>query len=161
VLTRDGHAEVYLPAGNWVDYWSKDIVKGPQWLTVDVALDTLPLWVREGAIIPMGPEMDYVDQKALDPLTVEIYLPGEEGRFLIEDEDKPAIPIEYKREGFQLVVSIGQTAGQVELKVYGEKVISAVVDGKELEVISLENGSQINLNGQIGFEVVLRLEDRE
>jgi len=106
----------------------------------------------------MGPEMDYVDQKALDPLTVEIYLPGEEGRFLIEDEDKPAIPIEYKRESLQLVVKIGESIGAVELKLFGEKVISAVVDGKELEVISLENGSQINLDGQNGCEVVLRLE---
>lgn len=160
VLTRDGHAEVYLPAGNWVDYWSKEIVTGPQWLTVDAPLDTLPLWVRAGAIIPMGPEMDFVDQHTLDPLTVEIYLPDKDGRFLIEDEDKPAIPIEYKREGSQLVVKVGKTKGAVELKVFAEKVISAVVDGRDLEVVSLGNGSQINLNGQNGCEVALRLEGR-
>jgi hypothetical protein len=91
---------------------------------------------------------------------VEIYLPGEEGSFLIEDEDQPAIPIAYKREDSQLVVKVGEKKGAVELKVFGEKVISAVVEGKEKEVISLENGSQINLNGQNGCEVVLRLEGR-
>lgn len=158
VLTRDGHAEVYLPAGKWVDYWTKEIFEGPRWLMVDAALDVLPLWVRAGAIIPMGPEMDYVNQKRLDPLTVEIYLPGEEGSFEVEDEDQPAIPIEYTREGANLVVRVGKTIGQVELKIFGEKVTLANAEGINLEVIALENGSQMNLNGRRGCEVVLRLE---
>lgn len=158
VLTRDGHAEVYLPAGNWVDYWSKEVISGPRWITVDVPLETLPLWVRAGSIIPMGPDMDYVDQKALDPLTVEIYLPGVEGAFIVEDEDKPAIPIHYKREGQQMIVQIGKTAGQVELKIIAEKIKTASITGKNLTIVSLVNGSQVNFDGREGCEVVLELE---
>jgi alpha-glucosidase (family GH31 glycosyl hydrolase) len=53
-VTRDG---IYLPAGEWWDYWDGTVSQGPQ--TVDgyaAPLDKLPLFVREGAIIPMWPD---------------------------------------------------------------------------------------------------------
>src|SRR6202007_3319272 len=64
---------VYLPEGNWIDYWSEETYAGPRMINTRAELDTIPLFVREGAIIPMGPEMQYSSQHALDPLTLEIY----------------------------------------------------------------------------------------
>ena len=56
-----------------------------------------------------------------------------------------------------MIVQVGKTAGQVELKVFAESVESALIDGKALEVIALENGSQVNFDGRGSCEVVLRL----
>ena len=64
---------VYLPEGTWFDYWTGRQLAGGRMIHADAALETVPLYVRGGAIIPMGPEMNYVGEKAADPLTFEIY----------------------------------------------------------------------------------------
>jgi alpha-glucosidase len=69
---------VYLPAGTWIDYWTGRSIKGGTVTETEAPLDTVPMFVRGGSIIPMGPEMDYVGQKHFDPLTFNIY-PDENG----------------------------------------------------------------------------------
>jgi alpha-D-xyloside xylohydrolase len=65
---------VYLPAGYWYDYWTKEAVVGGRWIEVDAPLDTMPLFVRGGRILPLGPEMDYVEQRSPgEALTLEVY----------------------------------------------------------------------------------------
>jgi alpha-glucosidase len=64
---------VYLPQGTWVDYWTGKRSAGPAMIRVDAPLETVPMFVRAGAIIPMGPEMNYVGEKPADPLTFVIY----------------------------------------------------------------------------------------
>jgi alpha-glucosidase len=70
---------VYLPEGTWFDYWTGQQVAGGRMIHADAPLETAPLYVRGGAIIPMGPEMNYVGEKATDPLTFEIY-PDAQGK---------------------------------------------------------------------------------
>ncbi len=119
VLRRDGRVEVYLPAGVWFDFWTKEPVVGPRWLSYTAPLDTLPLWVRGGALIPFGPEMRYVDERPLDPLVVELYGPGEEGRLVIYDEDRPDILVTYRRDGRRSIVFDAHDApGHVTYSVY-------------------------------------------
>ena len=70
VLRADQQCRIYLPLGEWVNYWTKEVETGGRWLPEQaVPLERLPLWVRSGAIIPMGPNQDYAEQKAVDPLT--------------------------------------------------------------------------------------------
>jgi alpha-glucosidase len=64
---------VYLPEGTWFDYWSGQQLAGGRMIHVEAPLETVPLYVRGGAIVPMGPEMNYVGEKPSDPLTFEIY----------------------------------------------------------------------------------------
>ncbi len=118
VLNREGRARVYLPAGTWVDYWTKRPTRGPRWLDIAAPLDRLPLWVRGGAIVPMGPAMDYVDQMPLDPLTLEIYAPDASGELRIHDEDKPPIAVRYRLEGSTLAVEVDGAPGEVAIDVY-------------------------------------------
>ena len=64
---------VYLPAGTWTDYWTGTQSAGGRMIRVDAPLETVPLFVRGGAIIPMGPEMNYVGEKPSDPIAFAIY----------------------------------------------------------------------------------------
>lgn len=64
---------IYLPAGNWVDYWSDKIYQGGQSYSISAPIDKLPLFVKEGSIIPMQPLMDYSDEYPLDTLYLEVY----------------------------------------------------------------------------------------
>lgn len=79
--------DIYLPAGQWIDYWDGRRVNGPY--TIDaypITLEKLPIFVKAGAIIPMYPEMLYNNQKAKDPLTLAIYPYGNSSFELYEDD---------------------------------------------------------------------------
>jgi alpha-D-xyloside xylohydrolase len=161
VLTRDGRTKVYLPTGTWVDYWSKEVLSGPQWLTIDVPLETLPMWVKAGSIIPMGPEMDYVNQKPMDPLTLEIYLPAGSEKILVEDEDCQPVEVSYTRNGNQLVVDVSAAPGDVEIVLVGERVQSARMTHNVLDVAQGAFGSRVQLDGRSGVSLVLDLESKD
>ena len=66
-------------------------------------------------IIPLGQEMDYVNQKPMDPLTIEIYLPSVSENIQIEDEDCEPVSVSYARHGNQLLVEIGATPWDIEV----------------------------------------------
>jgi alpha-glucosidase len=64
---------VYLPAGSWYDYWTNKKYAGGTMINVDAPLDTVPMFVRAGAIIPTGPPLNYVGEKPVDPITFNVY----------------------------------------------------------------------------------------
>ena len=64
---------VYLPEGLWYDYWTNKKYEGGTMIRVDAPLETVPLLVRGGAILPLGPTMNYVGEKRVDPITFAIY----------------------------------------------------------------------------------------
>jgi len=79
--------DVYLPAGSdWYDWWTGEALRGGQTVAADAPLDRCPLYARAGAIVPLGPDVQYCDEKPWDDLEVRVYL-GADGRFtLYEDE---------------------------------------------------------------------------
>ena len=81
-----GRRDIYLPAGGWYDFWTDRRFEGARWIEYDAELETLPLFVRAGAVLPMGPELQYANERAWDPLSFEIY-PGEPGRTELEVSD--------------------------------------------------------------------------
>ena len=80
-------ATKYLPKGaNWYDFWTGKLYKGGQNVVLTTTLDKVPMFVRAGSILPLGPEMQYVGEKSWDNLEIRIY-PGADGEFsLYEDE---------------------------------------------------------------------------
>ena len=80
-------ATKYLPKGtSWYDFWTGKRYKGGQTVTIETMLDRVPMFVRAGSILPLGPEMQYVGEKSWDDLEIRIY-PGADGTFtLYEDE---------------------------------------------------------------------------
>ncbi|TRW26696.1 DUF5110 domain-containing protein [Flavobacterium zepuense] len=79
---------VYFPAGsNWFDFYTGKYISGGQQLSVDAPYEHIPLFIREGAIIPVGPEMQYSNEKPADKIVLYVYK-GKDGSFtLYEDED--------------------------------------------------------------------------
>jgi alpha-glucosidase len=77
---------VYLPKGNWYDYWTDRETTGPGTVTVDAPLDRVPIFVRGGAIIPMQQVVQYTGQAPINPLSFEIYPDGNSSREYYEDD---------------------------------------------------------------------------
>jgi alpha-D-xyloside xylohydrolase len=80
--------EVYLPKGiGWYDFWTGEGFKGGQTVAKETPIDIIPLYVRAGSIIPIGPRVQYATQKKWDTLEIRVY-PGADGEFtLYEDEN--------------------------------------------------------------------------
>jgi alpha-D-xyloside xylohydrolase len=79
--------DVYLPrAAAWHDFWTGEQIAGGQEMQVNAPLEKLPLFLRAGSIVPLGPEIEYAGQKSGDPMEIRIYH-GADGAFdLYEDE---------------------------------------------------------------------------
>ena len=67
---------VYLPEGNWYDYWTKELVEGGRYILRDAPLDVCPVYVKAGTILPNYTEQSYVGEKEQDTLILDVY-PGE------------------------------------------------------------------------------------
>ncbi len=77
---------VYLPAGAWYDFWTDQVHHGPAEITYEAPFDTLPLFVRAGAVLPCGPDVDFIAGPPEPELTLEVYA-GADGSFdLLEDD---------------------------------------------------------------------------
>jgi alpha-glucosidase len=101
---------VYLPEGGWIYYWTDETYRGPGSITVVAPLDIIPLFIRQGAIIPMAPEMQYSSECPLDPLTLEIYRGADRSFTLYQDDgESTAYQNEaYYETRFDLADSEGQ-----------------------------------------------------
>ena len=77
----------YLPKGAiWYDFWTGQRYQGGQNVTLETRFDRVPMFVRAGSILPLGPEMQYVGEQSWDNLELRLY-PGADGQFtLYEDE---------------------------------------------------------------------------
>jgi alpha-glucosidase len=128
---------VYLPRGVWYDYWTNKKYSGGTMITVDAPLETVPLFVRAGAMIPMAPAQNYVGERPEDPITFNIY-PDDKGvaaGVLYEDDGvSPAYKrgvfrrtmVNARREGAGLSVSVEATEGQYNP---GSRKLNFVVRG--------------------------------
>jgi alpha-glucosidase (family GH31 glycosyl hydrolase) len=77
---------VYLPRGSWYDFWTHERLEGGREISRPVDLETLPLYVREGSILPLGPVKQFTGEKVDEPLSISIY-PGRDGSFMLYEDD--------------------------------------------------------------------------
>jgi alpha-D-xyloside xylohydrolase len=78
---------VYLPKATWYDFWTGEKLEGGKRIEASAPLEKLPLFVRAGSIVPMGPTMEWSTEKPADPIELRIY-PGVDGDFILyEDEN--------------------------------------------------------------------------
>lgn len=122
-LPRATHRRVYLPKtfGGWYDFWTGKRFEGGQSIEAPAPLDRIPLHVKAGAIIPMGPYLQYVDEKPADPIELRIYR-GADGNFEIYEDNGEdynyekgsyaIIPIRWDEKEQKLI--IGRRKGKFE-----------------------------------------------
>jgi alpha-glucosidase/alpha-D-xyloside xylohydrolase len=141
--------KVYLPAGGWYDFWTGKRVEGNGVVTVEAGLDSMPLLVRAGAVLPTGPVRQYWNEPNEELVKVTVY-PGADGRFSLYDDD--GISFGYEKGAFSLVefvwndsartlqVSVGK-GGRMRAK----EVMVGVVGGPAQKVTPREGMQTIRL----------------
>lgn len=139
VLTQGATTRnVYLPTGaTWCNFWTGQTTTGGQTLSgVKAPRDTIPLYVRGGSILPLGPYLQYWNQKKTDTIELRVY-PGANGSFtLYEDEGEnfnyetgksATIPIAYYDNPKNVVIGdrVGSFTGMDAKKVFNVVYVSA------------------------------------
>ncbi len=77
---------MYLPNGDWFDFWTREKFTGGKWIDAKAPLDRLPLFIRAGAVIPMQQIVQFTDQAPVDPITFEIF-PSTEAKGICYEDD--------------------------------------------------------------------------
>ena len=141
----------YLPKGaDWYDFWTWERYRGGQTVTLNTSLDHVPMFVRAGSILPLGPEMQYVGEKSWDNLEIRVY-PGADASFtLYEDEGDnynyergvyATIPMQWNDKTRTLV--IGQRKGQYPGMLQSRRFTIVLPDGT-IKIVEY-SGSEIQL----------------
>ncbi|HEY3329063.1 MAG TPA: TIM-barrel domain-containing protein [Capsulimonadaceae bacterium] len=78
---------VYLPEGaGWTNFWTGAKFQGGQSITASAPIDKIPLYIKDGAILPLGPSLQYVAEKAADPIDLKVCAGANSDLLLYEDE---------------------------------------------------------------------------
>ncbi len=86
-LVRGDHSRrIYLPAGDWFDFWTGQKVPGSQWMQVSVPLERIPLYVKSGTLLPLARVTAHTADPASFELTVRGYGPGQLEALIHEDD---------------------------------------------------------------------------
>ncbi|NOZ04113.1 MAG: DUF5110 domain-containing protein [FCB group bacterium] len=76
ITTSGNSRKMWIPPGNWINLWTGDVISGPQVITVTLSsLKQIPMFVKEGTIVPLAPDMQYSSEKVWNPITLYVY-PG-------------------------------------------------------------------------------------
>ncbi|MFN7928099.1 MAG: glycoside hydrolase family 31 protein [Blastocatellia bacterium] len=140
---------VYLPRGDWYDFWTEEKHAGGREISKPVDLSTMPLYVRAGAILPLGPVKQYTSENVDSPLTLVVY-PGADGTFTLYEDD--GATFNYQRGDFTKIqlnwnnarrtLSLRLAQGsktpprrELEIRLASEKTVRKVVfAGRPLEI---------------------------
>jgi alpha-D-xyloside xylohydrolase len=74
-------------ASSWYDFWTGKLIQGGQTIDAPAPIETIPLFVRAGSIVPMGPYLQYATEKAADPIEIRVYTGADATFILYEDEN--------------------------------------------------------------------------
>ncbi len=109
---------VYFPAGGWYDFYSGRYISEKGRVTVDAPYERIPLYVKAGSILPVGPEMEWSDQKTADDLLILVYAGADASFTLYEDDGESygyekgeCSTIELRWDDSRRVLTLGEREG--------------------------------------------------
>ena len=138
-------ARKYLPKGtDWYDFWTNKRMKGGRDIVVQTTFDRVPMFVRAGSILPLGPEMQYVGEKTWEQLELRVY-PGADADFLLyEDEgdgyqyeQQVYATIHFQWDDQRRVLTIGERQGNYPGMLKYRQFTIVLPDGRQ-EVVSYD-----------------------
>jgi alpha-glucosidase/alpha-D-xyloside xylohydrolase len=142
---------LYLPRGSWFDFWTEERLEGGREIDRNVDLETMPLHVRAGAVLPLAPVKEYVEQQVTEPVTMVVY-PGADGSSTVYEDDGRSfdyrkgefmrIELSWRDSSRQLTMRLAPGSRMlppakrpIQVRIAGTKTVRDVVfDGKPVDL---------------------------
>jgi alpha-D-xyloside xylohydrolase len=139
---------VYLPKGtSWIDFWTGEKLPGGSVVSKETPIDIIPLYVKAGSIVPLGPDIQYATEKQWDNLEIRIY-PGADGEFVLYEDENDNYNYE---KGKYSVISFQWNDKEKQLTI-GERTGSypGMLKSRKFSVVLVNdgNGTGMNLPGK-------------
>jgi len=156
---------IYLPEGDgWIDYWTKETFEGGQHIIKKAPLDVCPIYIKAGSIIPNYPAQNYIGEKDVKELMLDIYPPvcGEESNYVHYQDDGESF--EYKKGAYNLYEFVMENNNNIisfrvnnkrngyknkyesfMMKFNNVKASEVLVDGKKVDFIEIEDGIEFSI----------------
>ncbi len=140
--------EVYMPEGNWYNLWTNEIVSGGRIIIAAAELNSIPIFVKEGSIIPWGPKVQYATQPTDEPIILKIY-PGKDAVYTLYFDDNTSYKYE-KGKYSEINISYSESDNIVTI----ENGNGNYLDFKRLpqdfviEVIGTKRNMDVKYNGE-------------
>jgi alpha-glucosidase len=96
---KENFKKLYLPEGRWIDWWTNKVYKGNQWIIVEAPQWQIPLFIKEGGMIPMQETQNYVGEKKIEELELKIF-PSDSSVYQLYEDD--GLTTNYKNGAFSL-----------------------------------------------------------
>ena len=132
VFNAEGTAQYYLPAGEWTNFWTHERRPGGAWITEKVDYLTVPLWVRENAIVPMGPVAQAPFRSSFDDLTLCLYNLTTTARFDLYDAGK-IVTITAERQANRLTLRLSEPLAGVKVHLKGVPAIASAEGAADVQ----------------------------
>ena len=140
--------KVYLPKGTWFDYWTAERIEGGREIDRKVDLETTPIYVRAGAIVPSGPVRQYVDEAVAGPLTLTI-CPGADGSSSLYDDDGRTF--DYRKGQFARIEARWDDGGRrLRLSLApGSRMLSSTPRAIDVAIIGEKKRTPVKFEGKV------------
>ncbi|MFR9582427.1 MAG: TIM-barrel domain-containing protein [Rikenellaceae bacterium] len=146
--------EVYLPSGEWFDFWTNEKIKGGQTITAAAALDQIPLYVKAGSIVPFGPKLQYATEPTQEPTHIRVY-GGADAEFTLYLDDNSSY--DYEKGVFsQVEFSYNNAKGALKIELGEGKYIDFSKSPMKFVVDVMESGKSYDVTFA-GADVELKL----
>lgn len=154
---------MYVPRGSWYNYWTDEIVEGGKEQWVDADINKIPLFIRSGAMIPKYPVQQYVGEKKIETLTLDVYYKDGKGKARVYEDAQDGY--DYKKGRFSLR-SFKLTGKKNELIIQQHKegkfvteydTITMKFHGLPFKVTAVEVDNQIDTSIKFNGEATLEI----
>jgi len=138
---------LYLPKGTWYDFWTREKLEGGREITRKVDLETIPLYVRAGAIVPLGPIKQYTWEKVDGPLTLWVH-PGADGSFTLYEDDGTSFDFK-KGEFMKVNIAWNDRSRQLTMRLAsGSKMLAPASRDIVVKVVGEQASKDVKFTGK-------------
>jgi len=149
---------LYLPKSvEWYDFWTSKKFQGGETIITDAPLDKIPLFVKAGSIIPMGPTIQYATEKN-DPIEIRIY-PGADGKFTLYEDENDNYNYE---KGIYSTITFNWDDVKKELTISARKgSFPGMLTERKFNFVRVENNKGIGINSAEKFDQVVTYDGKK
>lgn len=136
---------VYLPEGNWYDFFTGERYEGPVCVARNTPLEDMPVYVRAGTVLPVGPSVQFAKEKSWDDLVIRIY-PGADGEFVLYEDENDGYGYE---KGFRSLIKMTWNDRTRTLTVHArEGVFPGMLKTRNFRIVIAGCGKAIGLDNE-------------
>ena len=154
-FTAAKSTNVYLPAGTlWYDFWTNEPLQGGQEITKSTRIDEIPLYIRSGSILPLGPNVQYATEKRWDNLEIRVY-PGANGTFtLYEDENDN---YNYEKGAYTTISFTWNDAKKTLILNDRQGSFTGMLAERKFQIVLVSTGKQAKEVRYLGKKITVKL----